>query len=77
VKTINMTEFKAKCIKTLKDIHNTGEPVVITLRGTPLALVKPYTEETPARRLWALDSKTHLHDNIVQTDFENEWDMEL
>jgi prevent-host-death family protein len=33
--------FKARCLKTIDDVQATGEPVVITKRGAPVAKVVP------------------------------------
>jgi len=33
--------FKARCLTIMKDIQTTGEPVVVTKRGTPMVKVVP------------------------------------
>lgn len=44
MKTINATEFKAKCLALLDDVAETGEPIRILKRGKPVAeLVPPVT----------------------------------
>ncbi|PYJ69484.1 MAG: hypothetical protein DME54_12490 [Verrucomicrobia bacterium] len=35
MKTIPVSEFKAKCIELLKDVQKTKEPILVTLRGVP------------------------------------------
>ena len=40
VKTIQVSQFKAKCLGLLKEIRETGEPLTITLRGQTLAVVQ-------------------------------------
>jgi prevent-host-death family protein len=39
MKSITLTEFKAHCHALLEHVARTGEPVVITKRGKPLARV--------------------------------------
>jgi prevent-host-death family protein len=39
MKTIPVTEFKARCLALLDDVARTGRPLVITKRGKPLARV--------------------------------------
>jgi len=39
--TMLVSDFKAKAIATLKRVKQTGEPVLVTLRGKPLAEVVP------------------------------------
>jgi prevent-host-death family protein len=34
-------QFKARCLSVMDDVQATGEPVVITKRGTPVAKVVP------------------------------------
>jgi len=45
--TISATEFKAKCLALLDEVGRTGEPLVITKRGRPLARLVPAGEEKP------------------------------
>jgi prevent-host-death family protein len=33
--------FKARCLRVIKEVQATGEPVVITKRGTPMVQVAP------------------------------------
>ena len=49
MKTMGISEFKAKCIEELKTVHDTGESLVVTLRKRPIATVGPY-RETPRKR---------------------------
>jgi prevent-host-death family protein len=41
MKSIAVTEFKAHCLALLEDIARTGEPLLVTKRGKPLARVVP------------------------------------
>jgi len=34
-------KFKAHCLSVMDDVNATGEPVVITKRGTPVAKIVP------------------------------------
>ena len=38
-RVISVTDFKAQCLSLLDDVASTGEAVVITKRGKPLARV--------------------------------------
>jgi prevent-host-death family protein len=42
MKTIAITEFKAQCLALLDDVARTGQPIVVTRRGKPLARVVPH-----------------------------------
>ena len=37
VRTVTASEFKAKCLKIMDEVAETGERVVITKRGKPVA----------------------------------------
>lgn len=42
MRTIKASEFKARCLAILDEVERTGEPVVISKRGRPVAeLVRP------------------------------------
>jgi prevent-host-death family protein len=47
-KTVKVSEFKAKCLKLLQEVSETGEELVITKRGKALARVVPERATKPA-----------------------------
>ena len=40
-KTIGAAEFKATCLRVIKQMERDGEPVTITNRGRPVAVLSP------------------------------------
>jgi prevent-host-death family protein len=38
-------KFKARCLSVMDDVNATGEPVLITKRGTPVAKVVPVASQ--------------------------------
>jgi prevent-host-death family protein len=38
---INVSEFKAVCLRVLEEVRQTGEPIEILKNGEPLAVVYP------------------------------------
>ena len=40
-KTMSAAEFKAKCLRVMDQVSATGEPVIVTKRGRPVAQVVP------------------------------------
>jgi len=42
---IKASEFKAKCLALLDEVGRTGDPLVITKKGKPLAKLISYREE--------------------------------
>lgn len=47
MKTISATEFKAKCLHLLDEVQRTGEELVISKRGKPVARVTAEKESKP------------------------------
>jgi prevent-host-death family protein len=41
MKQMPASKFKARCLSVMDDVNATGEPVLITKRGTPVAKVVP------------------------------------
>lgn len=41
MKPVAVTEFKARCLSLLEDVARTGESLVVTKRGKPLARIVP------------------------------------
>ncbi len=75
MKTVIISEFKAKCISILKEAQRTREPVVVTRRGKPLARIEPILEDAPRRKLGALRGRMQIRGDIVRTDSERDWEM--
>ena len=45
------TEFKAKCLKVLDQVHQTGEPLEISKRGNVIAVLVPPPRNQPWKAL--------------------------
>lgn len=48
MQTITISEFKATCLAVLARVHKTGEPLLITKHGVPIAQVLPAPPPPPA-----------------------------
>jgi prevent-host-death family protein len=44
VRTIPAGRFKAQCLRLLDDVAETGETIVVTKRGKPVARIEPVDE---------------------------------
>jgi prevent-host-death family protein len=73
MKTILISEFKAKCIGLLKEVQKTKKPLVITLRGKPLARVEPIVQPKKRVRLGALKDWIEIKGDIIHSDMEKDW----
>ena len=75
MKTMLVSEFKAKCIAALKEVQRTREPVLITLRGKPLVTVQPVEPHGCRKRLGGLKGRMTIRRNLVKADTTGDWDM--
>ena len=77
MREIGAAEFKAKCLAILDEVARTGEPIVITKRGRPLAQLVPATgveEGYPQQRL--LGTVRILGDIISPVLPSDDWEAE-
>ncbi len=72
MKTVLISEFKAKCIKMLKEVQKNGKPLLVTLRGEPIARVEPVAKGKK-RQLGALKGRMIIKGDIIKSDFEKDW----
>lgn len=79
MQTMLVSEFKAKAIATMRRVRETGEPVLVTLRGKPLAEVVPVREVgEKGVRLGAgrgLMKKRPSDKVLVRGGFASDWEM--
>ena len=47
-RTIKASEFKANCLKLMDEVADSGEEIVITKNGKPVAKLTPYRDKPKA-----------------------------
>jgi prevent-host-death family protein len=52
MRTIKASEFKAKCLKLMDEVAQSGEPLVVTKNDRPIAQLIPISRER--RSIWGL-----------------------
>ena len=50
---IKASEFKAKCLQLMDEVAETGQEIIITKRGNPVAKLTPYQQ--PRKAPWGAD----------------------
>ena len=73
MKTVLISEFKAKCIKMLKEVHKNGRPLTVTLRGEPIVRVEPIRVEKREPRLGTMKGRMIIKGDIIHSDMEDDW----
>jgi len=66
MKTVKISEFKAKCLDILDRVARTGETLVITRRGRPLARVLPVSGSTGDDWLGSLKGTARAMDDLIE-----------
>jgi prevent-host-death family protein len=75
--TVSISEFKTKCLALVDMVKRTGQPLLITKRGVPIAQVVPPPEgEKPTPWLGCMRSTgTIVGDVISPATDEEEWEV--
>ena len=61
-KTIAASDFKARCLKLIDQVHDTGTPITITKRGKVVAILQPAGDEAAKPWLKLRDGvKSYAH----------------
>ena len=72
MKSIKAGEFKAKCLKLMDEVAETGQSIVITKNGTPVARLAPVTLK-PRTLFGALAGAVSVKGDII-APVDVEWD---
>lgn len=76
METIAISKFKATCLSVLDEVARTGEPVLVTKRGRPIAKVVPASRlGAGVRELGAMAGTARITgDLIAPAADEGEWE---
>ncbi len=74
---IAVSKFKATCLAVLKQVHRSGEPVLVTRFGKPVAeIVPPSPAVRPRRVLGGMRGTGRILGDIVSPVVdEEEWEV--
>lgn len=72
MRTIQASEFKAKCLALMDEVSRTGEPLVITKNGKPVAELRPCSgrKATP----WGMHPALRITGDIVEPVEDAGWE---
>jgi prevent-host-death family protein len=78
MRTMAIGEFKAKCLAVMAEVNSTGQPVLVTKRGKPLARILPLEalelKESPESIFGRLRHMGVITGDIVTSEYtDEEW----
>ena len=75
MKEVLVSEFKARCVGLLNEVHDSRKELLVTKRGRPLALVVPTMFPESGPRI-AGDSSgcARIDGDLVETDQSADWE---
>ena len=73
-RTIKASEFKAKCLKLMDEVAETGEEIVITKYGKPVSRLTPYRRKP--KTLFGIDSGRFEIFGDIDEPIDVEWEAE-
>ena len=74
-RSVSATEFKAKCLAILDEVHDRGDVITVTKRGKPVATIQPVKKKKwkSPEGMWA--GKVEIVGDIVNIDLADLWDV--
>ena len=74
VRTVKASEFKAKCLRLMDDLAESGGEIVITKNGRPVSRLLPYRER-PESAFGAYEGRLEILGDII-SPIDVEWEAE-
>ena len=72
--TIKASEFKAKCLKLMDHVADSGHQIIITKNGRPISRLVPYREKP--KSLFGIDrGRIEILGDVVEP-VETEWEAD-
>jgi prevent-host-death family protein len=71
-RAVTASEFKARCLQLMDEVHDSGEEIVITKRGRPVSRLVPYRER-PATLFGLFAGEMKILGDIIEP-IDVEWE---
>lgn len=77
MRSIAISKFKATCLSVIDQVNRSGEPILVTKRGEPVAEVIPASSSSArARRLGQLAGSGRIVGDVISPIVEDEWEAQ-
>ena len=74
MRRIKASEFKARCLKLMDEVAETGEPIIITKNGHPVSQLVPYRIK-PKTLLGAMKDSMAITGDVI-SPLDVEWEAD-
>lgn len=74
MRTIQASEFKARCLALLDEVAKTGEPLLVTKHGRPVAEIKPHKPPRAKSLIGLHKGQVKIRGDIIAPAYDGEWD---
>ncbi len=76
METIPISKFKATCLAVLKKVKRTGQPILVTRFGEPVAEIVPPSPAKTERKLGTMEGTGMILGDIISPACdEDEWEV--
>ncbi len=74
MRTIQASEFKAKCLALMDEVARTGEHIVITKNGKPVAELQPHRRPRAKSLIGVDKGRIRIRGDIIAPAAEGDWE---
>ncbi len=74
-RAIKASEFKARCLKLMDEVAESGEEIIITKNGKPIARLAPF-QKKPTSWFGRYRDIIQIHGDIIEP-IDVEWEAEV
>ena len=71
---IAISKFKATCLALLERVKASGEPLVVTKRGEPIAMITPPPQPTAKNAFGCMRGTVVIKGDIISPMGEDDWE---
>lgn len=74
MQSIQLSEFKARCLALVDAVANSGEVLILTRDDRPVAEIHPYSKGRSSAP-FGLHSEVQILGDVVSAQDEDDWDV--
>lgn len=76
MKEIQISTFKAECLRLLDEVSRTKEGLTVTRHGKPLVVINPVAEHQPRKGFGIAKGTIQIEEDIIEPAIElSDWEV--